>query len=135
MTKLRYFGWEGYADGDFALAFQHDTGLVVEGETHLSDDLACRRILAEPNNYDVININTPFVRDVLHPRGTIAPLTGKFAAALNRLSGSFDRFKTAAQSAAGEILGIPQRCGPFNLVINGKASQPRSRRLKASLSL
>lgn len=118
MTKLRYFGWEGYGDGDFARALQRDTGLIVQGENHLSDDAACRRILADPNASDVININTPFVRDVLHPRGTIAPLPAKFAAGLNQLSGVFERFKAAAQSPSGEILGIPQRCGPFNLVIN-----------------
>ncbi|MFT3732979.1 MAG: hypothetical protein QM780_16425 [Hyphomicrobium sp.] len=124
MTKLRYLGWEGYADGNFADALRRDTGLEIEGENHLSDDLASRTVQAAPAAWDIVNINTPFVRDVLHTRGIVRPLPDKFEPKIRELVGVFSRFKAAAEGPNGEILGIPQRCGPFNLVINRNRLSP-----------
>jgi spermidine/putrescine transport system substrate-binding protein len=120
MTKLRCLGWEGYADGSFAAALRRDTGIEIEGENHLSDDLACRMTRATPDAWDVININTPFIRNVLHPNGVIRTLPDKFAAEIRSLSGPFARFVAPATDKNGDLIGIPQRCGPFNLVINQK---------------
>jgi spermidine/putrescine transport system substrate-binding protein len=115
---LRYLGWEGYADGHFAADLHAETRLEIEGESHLSDDVACRMVRSTPEAWDIININTPFVRDVLHPRGLIRALPEKFAAAVGDLPAPFARFKGPALNSTGEPIGIPQRCGPFNLVIN-----------------
>jgi len=120
MTKLRYLGWDGYTDGSFAVALRRDTGIEIEGEIHLSDHLACRMMQATPESWDIININTPFVRNVLHPAGVILDLPDKFAAEVKSLSGMFGRFIAPATSPTGDVIGIPQRCGPFNLVINQK---------------
>ncbi len=124
MTTLRWLGWEGYADGALASALHEATGLSVRGENHLSDDLACRKVLDDPGAWDVININTPFVRDALHPRGAIRVLPERFTDEVNHLAGPFRRFKSAATGPAGETLGVPQRCGPFNLVINQDKLSP-----------
>lgn len=120
MTKLRYLGWDGYTDGSFAAALRRATGIEIEGKLHLSDDLACRMTQATPDGWDIININTPFVRNVLHPAGVIQTLPDKFAVEVKSLSGMFARFIAPATSPTGETIGIPQRCGPFNLVINQK---------------
>jgi len=120
MTKLRYLGWDGYTDGSFAAALRSATGIEIEGQLHLSDDLACRMTQATPDLWDIININTPFVRNVLHPAGFIRTLPDKFAGEVKSLSGMFGRFIAPATSPTGDIIGIPQRCGPFNLVINQK---------------
>lgn len=120
MTKLRYLGWEGYADGSFASALRRDTGIEIEGDNHLSDEAACRMVRGSPKKWDVININTPFVRDVLYPDELVHPLPRRFAADLEDLSGAFARFVAPATGLDGSIIGIPQRCGPFNLVINQK---------------
>jgi spermidine/putrescine transport system substrate-binding protein len=124
MTTLRWLGWEGYADGEFASALHAATGLTMAGESHLSDDVACRSVLASADRYDVININTPFVRDVLHPRGVICGLPDRLGEHIENLAEPFKPFGKAARSGDGALVGIPQRCGPFNLVINSKKVSP-----------
>jgi spermidine/putrescine transport system substrate-binding protein len=126
-TPLRCLCWEGYADGSLPSDFRRATGFGVSGENHLSDDAASREILNERGCWDIININTPFVRDVLHPAGAIRPLADRFAACVDKLAAPFSRFKAAVAGGDGRILGIPQRFGPFNLVIN-------QNRLSASLA-
>jgi spermidine/putrescine transport system substrate-binding protein len=121
MTTLRYLGWEGYADGSFSSSLRAATGLSILGENHLSDDFACRKLTAEPSSWDIININTPFVRDVLHPRGLIRPLPEDLSL---QSAGPFQRFAGAAKGFDGDFIGIPQRCGPFNLVINRDRLSP-----------
>jgi spermidine/putrescine transport system substrate-binding protein len=121
MTQLRYLGWEGYADGQFASDLREATGLDMAGTNHLSDDAACAMVLAKPSSWDIVNINTPFVRDVLHPKGVIRSLEARFAAETKSLSGVFERFRAPAESPAGATIGIPQRCGPFNLVVNERS--------------
>jgi spermidine/putrescine transport system substrate-binding protein len=128
MTKLRYLGWEGYADGAFAATLYGRTGLEIGGDNHLSDDLACRRLVAKPEAWDIININTPFVRDVLYPSGLIRSLSNDLAMSARGITGAFSRFRAAAESHDGQIIGIPQRCGPFNLVINEKRLSSSSAR-------
>lgn len=118
MTKLHYLGWEGCAERTFTEKLRDCTGLEIQGTNHVSDDLACRMVLAEPAAWDIININTPFVRDVLHPRSLIRPLSNDLAMAVRGITGAFMKFRTTAESRDGQAIGIPQRCGPFNLVIN-----------------
>lgn len=115
---LRYFGWEGYGDGAFASSFRRHTGLEIEHDYHLSDDVACRTALAHPRAWDIININSPFVRDVLHPAGAVPVLPQKYVDAVQGSDGALSRFETPARTFGGELIGIPQRGGPFNFVIN-----------------
>ena len=119
-TRLRCLCWEGYADGSLPSAFQRATGFSVSGENHLSDDAASRKVLDERGRWDIININTPFVRDVLYPAGAVRALSPRFADRLNNLAAPFSRFKAAALGADDQLVGLPQRFGPFNLVINQK---------------
>jgi spermidine/putrescine transport system substrate-binding protein len=126
-ARLRCLGWEGYADGSLASAFVSATGFSVSGENHLSDDAASRKVLDERGSWDVININTPFVRDVLYPAGAVRSLPSRFADRVNNLIQPFNRFKTAVLGPNDELIGLPQRFGPFNLVIN-------QRRLSVSLA-
>jgi len=123
MTTLRYFGWEGYADDSFAASLRRNTGLEITGENHLSDSEAARRIRSTPRGWDIININTPFVRDVLYPEGLIQTLPDALRLEVD-LTGVFSRFRSPAESRHGDLIGIPQRCGPFNLVINEKSISP-----------
>ncbi|MBS0251781.1 MAG: spermidine/putrescine ABC transporter substrate-binding protein [Proteobacteria bacterium] len=118
MTTLRYLGWEGYADGDFAAALRRDTSLDIAGDNHLSDDAASRLVQQNPNSWDIININTPFVRAELYPRGLIRALPAAFDPYVRNLSEPFARFEEPATGTDGNLIGVPQRCGPFNLVIN-----------------
>jgi spermidine/putrescine transport system substrate-binding protein len=119
-ARLQWLGWEGYADGDLAAVFQRATGFGISGQSHISDDAAARKVLDERGRWDVININTPFVRDTLYPAGAIRSLSSRFAERVNNLTPPFSRFKAAVFAADGQLIGLPQRFGPFNLVINQK---------------
>ncbi|HVZ04082.1 hypothetical protein [Hyphomicrobium sp.] len=122
MPTLRYLGWEGYANGTFAASLRRNTGLEITGENHLSDSEAAQRIRSE-QAWDIININTPFARDVLHPEGLLHTLPDALRVEVD-LTGIFSRFRSPAESRQGELIGIPQRCGPFNIVINEKRISP-----------
>jgi spermidine/putrescine transport system substrate-binding protein len=117
-TSLRCLGWEGYAAGDLPSAFLRASGVSITGEDHLSDDAASRRILAERGSWDIININTPFVRDVLHAAGAVRPLNSRFSERVSNLRPPFGRFEAAVRDRENQLIGLPQRCGPFNLVVN-----------------
>ncbi|WP_045835610.1 hypothetical protein [Hyphomicrobium sp. 99] len=119
-TSLRCLGWEGYASGTFSSAFLRTSGFTLTGEDHLSDDAASRKILAERGSWDIVNINTPFVRDVLHPAGVIRPLSRRFSDRINGLKPPFSRFEAAVRDTDNQLIGLPQRFGPFNLVVNQK---------------
>ena len=66
----------------------------VSGENHLSDDTASRKVLDERGRWDIININTPFVRDVLYPAGAIRALSPRFADRLNNLAAHFQSLQS-----------------------------------------
>ncbi len=119
-TSLRWIGWEGYADGDLASAFRRAIGFDISGDSHISDDAAARKVLDERGCWDIININTPFVRDTLYPAGAVRSLSPRFAARIDNLTAPFSRFKAAVIGSDGQLIGLPQRFGPFNLVINQK---------------
>ena len=133
---LRCLGWEGYASGSLPEAFQRACGIVLSGADHLGDDAACRKILAERDAWDIININTPFVRDVLYPAGAIAPADERYRGAVNSVSGPLSRFHAAVLGPDDVLLGVPQRFGPFNLVINSeRVAAPTARKDGFSLAL
>jgi hypothetical protein len=73
---------------------QRATGFSVSGENHLSDDTASRKVLDERGRWDIININTPFVRDVLYPAGAIRALSPRFADRLNNLAAHFQSLQS-----------------------------------------
>ncbi len=124
MTTLRWLGWEGYADGAFASTLRAATGISISGESHLSDDLACRKVLASREAWDILNINTPFVRDALYPQGAIRTLPERFADQVKDLPPAFRRFGPSVVNPENHTIGVPQRCGPFNLVINENRLSP-----------
>lgn len=92
----------------------------------LSDFEAALRIEANPGRWDVAVLNNPFARDFLHPKGSITVLERTrfdpfFASMLPWLA----PFYRAAYSQDGEaLLGVCQRFGPFNLVINAARISP-----------
>jgi len=81
---------------------------------------AKRLIEGENDTWDLINLNNPFARELLYPRGLIQPLAAtRFAPAFERMLSQFSQLYRCAYSQDGsEILGICQSFGPFNLVID-----------------
>jgi spermidine/putrescine transport system substrate-binding protein len=119
-ADLKILCWDGYQEPALLEPFARTRGCTVEGETLLSDYAAALSVAADAGRWDVINLNNPFARDFLHPRGLLRPLDrSRFDV---RFAGSLPQLRAAhrwAVSADGaEILGICQRFGPFNLVVN-----------------
>lgn len=119
-TSLRMLCWEGY-DADAILQnFKAAAGLDLQTQTLLSDAAAADRLLdGEYRDWDIININNAYVRDCLEPAGLIQPLDDDLHATyLDSIHPLYEQLLPWSYNAAGELIGIGQRFGPFNLVIN-----------------
>ena len=120
-ADLNVLCWEGYDDAAFLAPFAKERGITARGEALTSDADAVGRLLAgETALWDVINLNNPFAREVLYPRNLIRPLDAdQFAPHGGRMLPQFaDLYRWACSRDGRAILGICQRFGPFNLVVN-----------------
>jgi spermidine/putrescine transport system substrate-binding protein len=117
---LKLLCWEGYERAEFTHEFSQRTGVEIDGDTLLSDASAAAQVLNQPGAYDVLNINNAYVRNVLHPAGTIEHLDeSRFETYLEGQTPSFDALARWTRSADdAHLIGVGQRFGPFNLVIN-----------------
>jgi spermidine/putrescine transport system substrate-binding protein len=118
---LRCLCWDGYQQPSVSNLFGQASGHKLHGQTHISDYVAADKIITETGHWDLININTPFVRDMLFPAGCVHRLPpDRFGEYIDLISPPYRRFAAACVDATGNILGMPQRFGPFNLVVNTK---------------
>jgi spermidine/putrescine transport system substrate-binding protein len=119
--------WAGYDDAALLAPFERRHHARVRAKTLVSDHEAVATILAEPNYWDVVNLNNPFPREVLDRRHLLrtldrVQLEPLFARSLPRLR----RLWRAALSTDGtRLIGVCQRFGPFNLVVNSDRIAPR----------
>ncbi len=116
--------WEGYDDPDVLAPFERERNCRVRVDTHLSDFAAAQRVLRRDGAWDLVNINSPFVRDALAPRGTIRALDpDRFGAVLDTAALPSE-WRPLAQwgiDPGGAPIGVCQRFGPFNLVVDSDA--------------
>ena len=114
--------WEGYDSprvlGPFERRFStrvHARTLISDAGT--SDDLLSGRAGA----CDVLNINNAYVRGALHTAGLVRPLDPeRFEPHFDRMLPEFSRLYRWARGKDGTLIGICQRFGPFNLVVNAR---------------
>lgn len=125
-TPLQLRCWEGYEAPDFLEPFTRQTGIEVHAETLLSDADATEQLLRNSTSCDVININNAYVQKVLHEAGLVRSLEGHLVElAESHLLDVFTRFKSWMHASNGRTcIGIGQRFGPFNLVVNTKRVSP-----------
>ena len=65
-SDLNILCWEGYEDPNLLKVFAEKRGITASGESFLSDDEAVSRILSiERQNWDIVNVNNPFIREIL----------------------------------------------------------------------
>lgn len=116
---LRLLCWAGYETAEFTRNFEQQWNCEVHGETFDSDLDAQNRIINEPH-WDIININNPYVNSFLYPEGKVAALDrADFSREAERALPCLDRFLHCTNSLDGEsLVGICQRFGPFNLVVD-----------------
>ncbi|MDA0261135.1 MAG: PotD/PotF family extracellular solute-binding protein [Proteobacteria bacterium] len=120
-ADLTVLCWEGYEYPSLLDPFAAEHGVTAHGEAHVSDRAAADRLVAgESAAWDVVNLNNPFARDMLHPRGLIAELDAtRFRPEVERWLPQFaDLYQSAESEDGGALIGICQRFGSFNLVVN-----------------
>ena len=117
--RLNILCWEGYNTDDVLGPFRDlHPGATVRAESGTSDpDMVNRLRAGEVNVWDLINLNQPFARQQLYPAGLIRPLDkARFMPFFERM-GAFSDYPLAFADN-GDLLGMPQRYGPFCFVVN-----------------
>src|SRR5690348_7611007 len=119
-ARLRLLCWDGYDQPELLDPFRRQCSVRVTAETLLSDYDAALRIVQNVGCWDVVNLNNPFARDFLDPKGLVRPLDrGRFEPCFADMLPWLQPCYRAAYSADGaRLLGVCQRFGPFNLVVN-----------------
>ena len=117
---LRLLCWEGYDQPQVTAPFTARTQVAIEAGTHISDATTAGMLRVGQSKWDVLNINNAYVKKDLWPRGCIEALPlSRFELAFDRLLPQFQRlYHWARAPGSGELVGICQRFGAFNLVIN-----------------
>jgi len=112
--------WEGYDAPDILDPFAGRHGISAAAQTLLSDAATAQRIASgELPDWDVLNINNAWVRDYLCKHGLIKTLeAARFEPHLQGLLPEFDRLSQWARNDNGNVIGVCQRFGTFNLVVN-----------------
>lgn len=118
--RMNILCWEGYNSDEVLGPFREaNPDATVRAESGTSDpDMINKLRAGETSVWDLINVNQPWARDQLYPEGLIKPLNKE------RLMPYFDKmlpeFKEYPLSFAedGELIGMPQRYGPFSFVVN-----------------
>ena len=111
--------WEGYESPRVLEPFERRGSTHVHARTLLSDAGTAEDLVAGRTACDVLNINNAWIRGSLHPAGLVRELDPeRFEPFFERMLPEFSRLYAWARDAEGALIGICQRFGPFNLVVN-----------------
>ena len=119
--ELNILCWEGYNSDEVLDPFRRKTSGDISAESGTSDpDMINKLRAGEVNVWDVINVNQPWARDEMWPEGLIKPLPkDRFEPLFADMMAPFNKDYKWCYSEDGEnLLGIVQRFGPFNFVVN-----------------
>ena len=114
--------WEGYEADSVLGEFARSRKIKTTAQTLLSDAATAHALLhGGHTQWDVLNINNPWVRDFLCQHRVIRTLDeDRFENTLTRLLPEFDRLSQWARDDSGNIIGVCQRFGAFNFVVNAR---------------
>jgi len=120
--QMNILCWEGYNSDEVLGPFRKaNPDASVRAESGTSDpDMINKLRAGETSVWDLINVNQPWARDQLYPEKLIKPLNKE------RFMPYFDsmlpEFANPAYELAfaddGNLIGMPQRYGPFSFVVN-----------------
>lgn len=119
--ELNIYAWEGYNSDDVLDPFRRETGATVRAEGLTSDPDAVNRLRAgETKIWDIINLNNPWAREMMWPEGLIKEIPrDRFEPMFEKMMPAFHPPYEWAMDKTGEhLLGMTQRFGPFNFVVN-----------------
>ncbi|OXT00617.1 spermidine/putrescine ABC transporter substrate-binding protein [Notoacmeibacter marinus] len=118
--ELNILCWEGYNSDQVLGPFRDmHSGATVRAESGTSDpDMINKLRAGEVNVWDLINVNQPWARDQLYPEKLIKPLNKeRFLPYFDQMLPEFKDYPLAF-AEDGELIGMPQRYGPFSFVVN-----------------
>ncbi len=119
--ELNIYCWEGYNSDDVLDPFRKEFEATVRAEGLTSDPDAVNRLRAgETKVWDLINVNNPWAREMMWPEGLILDLPrDRFEPFFAKMMPAFHPPYPWAMDKTGEhLLGVTQRFGPFNFVVN-----------------
>ncbi|VTR70283.1 Twin-arginine translocation pathway signal [Desulfosarcina cetonica] len=120
-NELNILCWEGYNTDDVLGPFRKaHPGATVRAESGTSDpDMINKLRAGEVKVWDLINVNQPWARNQLLPEGLIKSLNKKrFLPYFEKMSPMFSKPYPLAFADNGDLIGMPQRYGPFSFVVN-----------------
>ena len=119
--QMNILCWEGYNSDEVLGPFRKaNPGARVRAESGTSDpDMINKLRAGEVNVWDLINLNQPWARDVLYPNQLIKPLDkDRFTPYFEKMLPLFAAPYPLAYADDGNLIGMPQRYGPFSFVVN-----------------
>lgn len=119
--QMNILCWEGYNSDDVLGPFRSaNPGATVRAESGTSDpDMINKLRAGEVNVWDLINVNQPWAREQLYPEGLIKPLNkDRFMPFFEKMLPDFAAPYPLAFAEDGNLIGMPQRYGPFSFVVN-----------------
>lgn len=119
--QMNILCWEGYNSDEVLGPFRKaNPGASVRAESGTSDpDMINKLRAGEVNVWDLINVNQPWARNELYPAGLIKPLDkGRFTPYFEKMLPEFAAPYPLAYADDGNLIGMPQRYGPFSFVVN-----------------
>ncbi len=121
--ELNILCWEGYNSAEVLDPFRALTGATIKAESLTNDPTMINRLRGgETKVWDLINVNNPWAREIMAPAGLIKPLPrAEFEPYFDSMLPQFKSpYKWALSEDGNDLLGMAQRFGPFNYVVNTK---------------
>jgi spermidine/putrescine transport system substrate-binding protein len=119
--ELNILCWEGYNSAQVLDPFRSMKGATVKAESLTNDPTMINRLRAgETNVWDLINVNNPWARKVMHPEKLIKPLDrATMEPYFEKMLPMFKPpYRWAISDDGKELLGMCQRFGPYSFVVN-----------------
>jgi spermidine/putrescine transport system substrate-binding protein len=120
--RMNILCWEGYNTDDVLSPFRDmHPAATVRAESGTSDpDMINKLRAGEVNVWDLINVNQAWARTQLYPEGLIKPLDKeRFMPFFEKMTPGFANPPyPMAFADNGDLIGMPQRYGPFSFVVN-----------------
>lgn len=120
--RMNILCWEGYNSDQVLGPFRKaHPSATVRAESGTSDpDMINKLRAGETSVWDLINVNQPWARDQLYPENLIKPLNKeRFLPYFEKMLPDFaDPPYKLAFADDGNLIGMPQRYGPFSFVVN-----------------
>ncbi len=120
-NELNILCWEGYNSDQVLGPFRSmHPDATVRAESGTSDpDMINKLRAGEVRVWDLINVNQPWARAQLFPEGLIKPMDkDRFLPYFDKMLPAFSEPYPLAFAESGELIGMPQRYGPFSFVVN-----------------